>query len=248
MRKGGFSGFSFREIAVDVGVKSSSVHYHFPTKENLAAAVIQRYTAQTADLIERELQKEPNPVKVWVKAFRGTLHSEDRMCPCAVLGASTMDLPSEVSAEVKKFFKMCHEKLVEEGLSSDEASQLLATITGALVVANAVNDFATYDRATREYPSVETCAAESWSPTREEALSSRRVNYVRIAANEGPLGRSAIRRRAVVGEETDSFLFARPSSARSPDPAVESWLIVAIHSEETESDRYEKLRELQISV
>ena len=151
MRKGGFNGFSFREIAVDVGVKSSSVHYHFPTKENLAAAVIQRYTAQTADLIERELQKEPNPVKVWVKAFRGTLHSEDRMCPCAVLGASAMDLPLEVSAEVKKFFKMCHEKLVQEGLSSDEASQLLATITGALVVANAVNDFATYDRATREF-------------------------------------------------------------------------------------------------
>jgi TetR/AcrR family transcriptional repressor of nem operon len=45
-----------------------------------------------------------------------------------------MDLPAEVSAEVKKFFKMCHDKLVEEGLSSDEASQLLATITGALVV------------------------------------------------------------------------------------------------------------------
>jgi TetR/AcrR family transcriptional repressor of nem operon len=79
------------------------------------------------------------------------------MCPCAVLGASTMDLPLEVSAEVKKFFKMCHEKLVQEGLSSDEASQLLATITGALVVANAVNDFATYDRATREF-------TRAWKP------------------------------------------------------------------------------------
>ena len=157
MRKAGFNGFSFREIAVDVGVKSSSVHYHFPTKENLAAAVIQRYTAQTADLIERELQKEPNPVKVWVKAFRGTLHSADRMCPCAVLGASSVDLPPEVSAEVKRFFKMCHEKLVEEGLSSDDAAQLLATITGALVVANAVNDLATYDRATREF-------TRAWKP------------------------------------------------------------------------------------
>jgi TetR/AcrR family transcriptional repressor of nem operon len=62
-----------------------------------------------------------------------------------------MDLPPEVSAEVKKFFKMCHDKLVEEGLSSDEASQLLATITGALVVANAVNDLSAYDRATREF-------------------------------------------------------------------------------------------------
>src|ERR1700720_895295 len=35
MQIGGFGGFSFREIAADVGIKSSSVHYHFPTKENL---------------------------------------------------------------------------------------------------------------------------------------------------------------------------------------------------------------------
>jgi TetR/AcrR family transcriptional regulator, transcriptional repressor for nem operon len=151
IRKGGFNGFSFREIAVDVGVKSSSVHYHFPTKDNLAAAVIQRYTAETADLVERELEKDHNPVKVWIKAFRGTLHSDDRMCPCAVLGSSSQDLPPEVAVEVKKFFKMCHDKMVEEGLPSDEASQLLATITGALVVANAVNDLAIYDRATREF-------------------------------------------------------------------------------------------------
>ena len=73
------------------------------------------------------------------------------MCPCAVLGASSQDLPAEVSSEVKGFFKMCHDKLVEEGLSPDEASQLLSTITGALVVANAINDFAIYDRATREF-------------------------------------------------------------------------------------------------
>jgi TetR/AcrR family transcriptional regulator, transcriptional repressor for nem operon len=54
-------------------------------------------------------------------------------------------------APLKKFFKMCHEKLVEEGLSSDESWQLLATITGALVMADAVNDLARYDRATREF-------------------------------------------------------------------------------------------------
>ncbi|WP_246270878.1 TetR/AcrR family transcriptional regulator [Rhizobium sophorae] len=151
MRRGGFNGFSFREIAVDVGVKSSSVHYHFPTKGDLAAAVIKRYTAESAEMFERELAKEDNPVKVWVKAFRGTLHSPDRMCPCAVLGASSEDLPPEVAAEVKRFFKMCHEKIVEHGLSPDEASQLLSTITGALVVANAVNDFSVYDNATREF-------------------------------------------------------------------------------------------------
>src|SRR5262249_51075008 len=55
MRIGGFNGFSFREIAADVGVKSSSVHYHFPTKEKLAAAVIHRYTDEVAELIDQEL-------------------------------------------------------------------------------------------------------------------------------------------------------------------------------------------------
>jgi TetR/AcrR family transcriptional regulator, transcriptional repressor for nem operon len=148
IRKGGFNGFSFREIAADVGVKSSSVHYHFPTKEALAAAVIRRYTEEVAELIERAFETEPDPVKVWTQAFRGTMHSEDRICPCAVLGASSQDLPPEVAAEVKGFFKMCHDKLVARGLSRDRASELLATITGAMVVANAVDDISYYDRAT----------------------------------------------------------------------------------------------------
>jgi TetR/AcrR family transcriptional repressor of nem operon len=150
MRIGGFNGFSFREIAADVGVKSSSVHYHFPTKEKFAAAVIHRYTNEVAELIDRELAADPNPVKVWTRAFRGTLHSDDRMCPCAVLGAVSLDLPPEVAAEVKHFFKMCLDKLGTAGLAPDAASQLLATITGAMVVANALHDIAAYDRATCE--------------------------------------------------------------------------------------------------
>src|SRR6476661_5042238 len=86
MRIGGFNSFSFREIAADVGVKSSSVHYHFPTKEKLAAAVIHRYTDEVAELIDKELATDADPAKVWTRAFRGTLHSAERMCPCTVLG------------------------------------------------------------------------------------------------------------------------------------------------------------------
>jgi TetR/AcrR family transcriptional regulator, transcriptional repressor for nem operon len=150
IRAGGFSGFSFREIAADVGVKSSSVHYHFPTKEALAAAVIHRYTDFVSELIDKQLEAEPNPVKVWTKAFRGTLHSDVRMCPATVMGAASGDLPAEVAKEVQRFFRMCLDKLMEEGLSQKEAAEFLATITGALVVANAMDDKALYDRATTE--------------------------------------------------------------------------------------------------
>ena len=150
MQQGGFAGFSFREIAADVGIKSSSVHYHFPTKEDLAAAVIRRWAEYTSELIDKELEKDPDPVRVWTKAFRGTAFSEAHMCPCTVLAAASQDLPQQVAKEVKGFFNMCQDKLVAEGLSPSKAAEVLSTITGALIVANALGDTAEYDRATRD--------------------------------------------------------------------------------------------------
>ena len=43
MREGGFHGFSFRDVAAAVGIKSASVHHHFPTKEDLGAAAARAY-------------------------------------------------------------------------------------------------------------------------------------------------------------------------------------------------------------
>jgi TetR/AcrR family transcriptional regulator, transcriptional repressor for nem operon len=150
MRCGGFNGFSFREIAEEIGIKSSSVHYHFPTKEKLGAAVVRRYTDRLAEKIDVELAKGADPYEVLSSAFRGTVHSVNRMCPITVLGAASLDLPGEVSAEVQRFFKMCLDKATGSGLSHDAATELLATITGAMVVATALDDFTAYDRATGE--------------------------------------------------------------------------------------------------
>ena len=161
MQLGGFGGFSFRDIAADVGVKSSSVHYHFPTKENLVAAVLRRWTEETSEFIDKELQKDPDAIRVWTNAFRGTALSEGRMCPCTVLGAASRDLAEEVALEVKAFFKMCLDKMVAEGLSASSAAEFLSTITGALVLANALGDTAAYDRATNDLLRRRTAAAGS---------------------------------------------------------------------------------------
>jgi TetR/AcrR family transcriptional repressor of nem operon len=151
IRAGGFSGFSFREIAEDVGVKSSSVHYHFPTKENLAAAVVRRYTDKVAELIDEGSAKGVDAAKVLTRTFRPDVPAGNRMCPCVVLAAGALDLPAEVAVEVKVFFKMCVAKLVAGGLAKNTATELLSTITGALVVSNALNDVAAYDQATKDF-------------------------------------------------------------------------------------------------
>ncbi len=151
IRTGGFNGFSFREIADDVGVKSSSVHYHFATKEKLAAAVVRRYTDRVAEMIDEELAKGANPYEILSRAFKATVHSAGRMCPGAILGAASLDLPAEVGVEVQQFFKMWLDKMMAGGLSPSEATELLATFTGAMVVATALNDNTAFDLATSEF-------------------------------------------------------------------------------------------------
>jgi TetR/AcrR family transcriptional repressor of nem operon len=150
IRKGGFNGFSFREIAADVGVKSSSVHYHFPTKEKLAEAVIRRYTDDVSDHIDEMFLANNDPVQVWTTALRGTVVSDERMCPCTVMGATALDLPAEVVEAIKDFFKMCHQKMIEQGLDSGSADLLLATLIGAQVISNTMGNVDTFDRVVAE--------------------------------------------------------------------------------------------------
>jgi TetR/AcrR family transcriptional regulator, transcriptional repressor for nem operon len=168
MQAGGFGGFSFREIGADVGIKSSSVHYHFPTKEHLAAAVIRRWSDRTSKNIDEAFQKDPDPVRVWTKALRGTVFSEAHMCPCTVLGASTHDLPDQVAAEVTRFFKMCQNKLVTQGLSPSRAMEFFSTLIGAMVVANARRDTSLYDRATKHLQAPRPRSEKSASRARAE--------------------------------------------------------------------------------
>jgi TetR/AcrR family transcriptional regulator, transcriptional repressor for nem operon len=148
MRVGGLAGFSFRDIAAEIGMKSASVHYHFPTKENLAAAVVRRYATWMSEQIDRRLQCDGDPIRVWTDTIGEALLSDERMCPCTVLGAAARGLSPAIAAEVRDFFRMCLDKLEAEGVPRNHASALLSTLIGALVLTNALGDAKEYDRAT----------------------------------------------------------------------------------------------------
>src|SRR6201985_2217387 len=97
MQAGGFGGFSFRELAAEVGIKSASVHYHFPTKEDLTVAGVRRWIDHTMNAVDEAFAQTPDPVEVWTKALRTTVYQPPHMCPCTVLGASSRDLPEAVA-------------------------------------------------------------------------------------------------------------------------------------------------------
>ena len=148
IRDAGYSGFSYREIAKDVGVKASSVHYHFPGKELLAAAVARRYTDRFVEAVAGERTIGSDPVEAWRRVFRRALLEDGRMCLCGALGTAIRDLPDEVVVEVRRFFKLGLETLVEAGLSREEAMRLFATLEGAMLMANTLDDASAFDLAT----------------------------------------------------------------------------------------------------
>ncbi len=148
IRSAGYSGFSFRDIAADVGVKSASVHYHFPTKAGLAAAVARRYTDRFFAAVADRLGQGEGVIAAWRAVFRTALRNDGRMCLCGAMGATLNDLAPEVRTEVQRFFRLSIDQLVAEGLSEATAIQVFATLEGAMLTANVLEDPKVFDDGT----------------------------------------------------------------------------------------------------
>jgi TetR/AcrR family transcriptional regulator, transcriptional repressor for nem operon len=156
MRKGGFHACSFREIATDVGIRSASVHYHFPTKTALAAALVARYEAHVLQAIGDPEDARPLPVKLEAMraAFRGGLSRGEGMCLGGMFAAEARSLPSPVGIATRRYFAACNQWLARAlagaGVAAPQrkALQLTALLQGAMLQAIALGDVAAFDAAT----------------------------------------------------------------------------------------------------
>ena len=136
-REGGYHGFSFRDVAADVGVKSASVHYHFPSKAALGEALARRY-AERAKTALGTPGSASEAVAGVTAQFRNALAVEDRMCLCGVLGAERDVLPPEVAEATAGFFRMLLDHLRDAGVRTPE--MVVAALEGALILARALGD------------------------------------------------------------------------------------------------------------
>ena len=58
VQRSGLHQLSFRTLADQAGVKSSSVHYYFPEKSHLATALIENYTTGLKQALDRIDQRK----------------------------------------------------------------------------------------------------------------------------------------------------------------------------------------------
>ncbi|MEH6403468.1 MAG: TetR/AcrR family transcriptional regulator [Sneathiella sp.] len=147
IRRGGFSAVSFRDIAAAVGIKSSSVHYHFPHKHDLGKAVVERYALNFVEVLGSPSDPSETPamrIERLGAAYSQSLVKDGAICLACVLGAETAGLPIEVSDAVVAFFKQLldwTEKALDgaQGPAAD-AQYIISAMQGSMVLSTALND------------------------------------------------------------------------------------------------------------
>jgi TetR/AcrR family transcriptional repressor of nem operon len=160
----GYNALSFRELAKEVGIKSASIHYYFPTKGDLGAALARRYTDNAVGYFET-LIADGGPVDEtfarYVAVFRAALQNDNRMCLYGIMAAEYGDLPHEVRLAVDAFSQANvdwlvkllaprHPELPEEALRH-RALAIFAAIEGAQLVARGRGDLAIFDQTMAAY-------------------------------------------------------------------------------------------------
>lgn len=157
----GFNGFSYADVAVEVGIRKASLHHHFPSKADLGLALIESYTAKLNHELNR-INGLGIPAKAKLEAYaniyRSTLEA-DCMCMGGMLASETLTLDDTMLPSLKRFFALNTEWLTEvliEGESqhlfalkssaANHARLLLSAFQGALLVARATGDHEAFDQ------------------------------------------------------------------------------------------------------
>jgi TetR/AcrR family transcriptional repressor of nem operon len=137
----GYNALSFRDLAAEVGVKSSSIHYYFPTKGDLGAVLARQYTDEFLGYLRAlpaTAQDWKSCIASYVSVFRDTLLRENRMCVGGILAAERPDLAPEVQAEVERFTELLVGWLTEILLVGNPALNPNAARKWALAIFSAV--------------------------------------------------------------------------------------------------------------
>lgn len=149
----GMGGMSFRTLADGIGIKSSSVHYYFPEKSDLARVLIERYSDEFFTALEKIENSKWN-LRRKMKAFIGIFEDVARnkkLCLCGMMAAEVEQLDDHNRNLLEQYFKNVEKWLVKllEDNQDDVRSELpprlmaktlLAGLEGALLLDRVAGD------------------------------------------------------------------------------------------------------------
>src|SRR5262245_53502699 len=102
MRTRGFAAFSYADLSGRVGIRKASIHHHFPTKEDLGAALIDGYLVRFEGALKEIIEQETDAtIRLGRYADFFVESMRDGMLPlCGALSAEMSVLPDSIQIRV----------------------------------------------------------------------------------------------------------------------------------------------------
>ena len=158
----GYGGLSFRDLAEDVGIRAASIYHHFPSKEDLAAAVAKRYWQDASALLETIFASSTpiESLRQYPNVFRRSLENDNRLCLCSFMAAEHDDLPAAVADEIQIFADvniawlskvLLAGSIVSAADCQARARAIFAGIAGAQLMARSRADILLFDSIVAAY-------------------------------------------------------------------------------------------------
>ena len=163
VRSRGFAGFSYADLARDVGIRKASIHHHFPTKADLGLALTQRYAenlAATLDAIREGSGTAGEALRKAIGVYRASTEGGRSLCLCVALATDTALLSEEVRVALEaanqatvQWFQRALETAQSDGSvtgvtdPAEEAHAILALLQGAQLLAKAAASTTAFDCA-----------------------------------------------------------------------------------------------------
>lgn len=164
-RRLGFDGFSYADLAEDVGIRKASIHHHFPSKANLSVALMQRYHKNFQEIcavIDTAFDTGGGQLAELIQQYKKGSDDGKRICLCASFSASRDSLSPEVIEKISDFRAMvigwltiAFEKGGKDGTISGvsqpslEAASTMSLLEGAQLAARAEENPALFENATK---------------------------------------------------------------------------------------------------
>jgi TetR/AcrR family transcriptional repressor of nem operon len=160
----GYNGFSYADVAQELGITRAALHYHFPGKAELGQALVARYAIRfgaALDALDETAPDAAAKLRGYADLYLDVL-SRDRMCLCGMLAAEYRTLPEPLQASVSAFFDTNTGWLrgvLEQGSAEgslrllgspdDVAAMVLGGLEGAMLITRLDGDVARF-RATAD--------------------------------------------------------------------------------------------------
>lgn len=102
IRDKGFNAFSYKDISAVIGIKTSSIHYYFPTKTSLGVAVVQEHEHQFERLIQKVAGKSVLEQVAALIAVYDRYHIVGQICVVGSLATDLHTVEEPVKAALQK--------------------------------------------------------------------------------------------------------------------------------------------------